>query len=169
MVCSWEQHHQAYAVDAFSITWDRMFAYAFPPICLVPKVLEHMKQGHCQIIRIAPQWPRRHLYPDLLQLCVANPIRLPTIPQPGSVIYHPNPRVFSLSAWLLSTDSCQQEVFLKGLDNYCQHRGQLGHKKIAHVNLDSSVVGVVKDKLFCIRHLYQNVFLTFLFHKGVTV
>ena len=28
----------SYAVDAFSVTWNQMFAYAFPPICLIPKV-----------------------------------------------------------------------------------------------------------------------------------
>ena len=115
LFCSWEQHHLAYAVDAFTITWHRMFAYAFPPICLVPKVLQHMKQGQCQLILIAPQWPRRHWYPDLLQLCVAKPIRLPIIPQllnqPKSVIYHPDPKVFSLNAWLLSTDNSQQRLF----------------------------------------------------------
>ena len=157
LFCSWEHHQAAYAVDAFSITWNRMFAYAFPPLCLVPKVLEHMKQGQCQIVLIAPQWPRRHWYPDLLQLCVANPIRLPTIQQmlsqPGTVIYHPNPRVFSLNAWLLSTDSCQQKAFLKGLETCYQPHGELALKRTIHVNSNSSIVGVVKDKLICIQHL----------------
>ena len=31
-----------YAVDALSIPWNNMEAYAFSPICLVPKVLEHV-------------------------------------------------------------------------------------------------------------------------------
>lgn len=38
-----------------------------------------MKRGQCQLILIAPQWPRRHWYPELLQLCIANPIRLPSM------------------------------------------------------------------------------------------
>ena len=75
--CPWDQHPQALAVDAFSISWNQMFAYAFPPICLIPKVLRHMRLGHCQMILIAPQWPRRHWYPDLLKLCIANSIKLP--------------------------------------------------------------------------------------------
>ena len=107
--CTWDHHPLAYAVDAFSVTWDQMFAYAFPPIFRIPKVLEHMKQGHCQVILIAPQWLRRHWYPDLLQLCIANPIKLPVtynlLSQPNMIIYHLDPNVFNLNAWLLSTDN----------------------------------------------------------------
>ena len=60
LYCSWFPSPQAFAMDALSIPWANMFAYAFPPICLIPKVLSHMLQFHCQIILIAPQWPRRH-------------------------------------------------------------------------------------------------------------
>ncbi|MCG8046015.1 MAG: hypothetical protein N0E48_10210 [Candidatus Thiodiazotropha endolucinida] len=155
--CTWDHHHQAYAVDAFSVTWDRMFAYAFPPICLVPKVLEHMKRGQCQLILIAPQWPRRHWYPELLQLCVANPIRLPAVSdllnQPKTIINHPNSKVFSLNAWLLSTNSSLQKAFHRKLANFYQPRGDQGLRGITQVNSDSSVVGVVKNKLICIQHL----------------
>ena len=73
--CTWGHHLLAYAVDVFLVTWNQMFVYAFPPICPIPKVLEHMKQGHCQVILMAPQWPRRHWCPDLLQLCIASPIK----------------------------------------------------------------------------------------------
>ena len=56
-----------------------MFAYASPhpppptTICLVPKFLEHMQRKQYQLIIITPQWPRRHWYPELLQLCIAIP------------------------------------------------------------------------------------------------
>ena len=58
LFCSWEQDPLAYGVDGNSTAWDRMFAYAFPPLCLVPKVLKHMKQWQCQMILIALQWPK---------------------------------------------------------------------------------------------------------------
>lgn len=155
--CSWEPHPQALATDALTISWDRMFAYAFPPICLIPRVLEHMKQYQCKLILIAPQWPRRHWYPSLLQLCIAQPIRLPHRPdllrQPKTVIFHPNPEVFSLNAWLLSTVSLDQKVFLKTLENSCQHPGEQAHREIMHANSNNSVVGVVKGKLIRIQYL----------------
>ena len=65
--CSWTPHPQAYAVDALSVPWEGMFAYAFPPIPLIPKVLNQTRLCRsCQVILIAPMWPRRHWYPQLL-------------------------------------------------------------------------------------------------------
>ena len=93
--------------DALSIAWENMEAYAFPPICLVPKVLQHMKKFRCQIILIAPQWPRRN-YTDLLQMSIACPRKLPVrqdlLFQDRVKIFHPNPQLFNLTAWFLSTD-----------------------------------------------------------------
>lgn len=63
-------------VNAFSIAWYGIFAYDFPPIPLLPKVLRKMKAEPCQILLIAPAWPRQHWYTELL-LPVPPPIRLP--------------------------------------------------------------------------------------------
>lgn len=41
---TWRPHPKAIAIDALSISWKRLIAYAFLPICLFPKVLEHIKQ-----------------------------------------------------------------------------------------------------------------------------
>ena len=64
--CTLDPHPEALAMDALTISWEGMFAYAFPPICLIPSFLEHMKQFRCRLILIAPQWPRRHWYTTLL-------------------------------------------------------------------------------------------------------
>jgi hypothetical protein len=69
-------HTEALAVDALTISWEKMYAYAYPPICLIPKILQYMRQFHCQIILIAPQWPRRHWYADLLQFLLVLPVDL---------------------------------------------------------------------------------------------
>lgn len=151
MFCTWDPHPAALAMDALTISWDRMFGYAFPPICLIPKVLEHMKQFHCQIILIAPQWPRRHWYPMLLQMCVAHPIRLPYRPdlltQPKTAIYHQNPEVLSLNAWLLSTNVLEQKVFLEKLETCCQLPGGQEQRRTIITSSNSSIAGVVKGKL----------------------
>ena len=155
--CSWVPHPHALALDALSISWEKMFAYAYPPICLIPKVLQHMAQFHCQIILIAPKWPRRHWYTDLLQFLIACPRRLPPMPnllhQPNSSINHPNPEIFSLHAWLLSTEVSKRKAFLANLENYYQPPGDWVHKKIIPVNLTNSVAGVVQGKLIPIRPL----------------
>ena len=102
--CSWILDHRAYAIDALTISWEEMFAYVYAPICVIPKVLQHMQKFNCQIILIAPQWPCRHWYTNLLQMSVESPMKLPIrsdlLSQPKTKIFHPNPEVFSLSAWL---------------------------------------------------------------------
>ena len=155
--CTWLPHPQAYAVDALSVRWQNMFGYAYPPICLIPKILQHMSQFTCHIILIAPHWPRRHWYPDLLKLIVDYPRKLPVVEnllyQPNTKIFHPNPEIFNLIAWPLSTESLKREVFLSKLDNFSQPPGGQAHKKIILANSENFVAGVVKGKLIPIRPL----------------
>ena len=69
MFCYWLRQ-LALAIDALSIQWESMEAYAFPLITLIPKVLQHMKRFQCKLILIAPPWPRRSWYTDLLQMLI---------------------------------------------------------------------------------------------------
>lgn len=155
--CSWFPHNQAYALDALSIPWQNLFGYAYPPICLIPKILQHMTQYKCQIILVAPHWPRRHWYPDLLKLLVDYPLKLPVLNnllyQPNTTIYHPNPEIFSLTVWPLSTEFSKREAFLKTLENYYPPLGDQVPKKIILANSKNSVAGVVKGKLIPILPL----------------
>lgn len=78
------------------------------PICLIQKILSHMKQFQCKIILIAPQWQRRHWYTDILQMLIDIPIRLlpreDMFVQSRANIYQPDPKIFNLTAWYLSTE-----------------------------------------------------------------
>ena len=42
--CSRFQDKQAYHIDSLSMSWEGIFAYAFPPICLVPLVLKRIER-----------------------------------------------------------------------------------------------------------------------------
>jgi hypothetical protein len=67
---------QALAMDALTITWSRMLAYAYPPICLILKVLQHIAQSaDFQVISITSLWLGRHWYTTLLQYLIAPPIQ----------------------------------------------------------------------------------------------
>ena len=155
--CTWIPSSRAFATDALSISWENMFAYAYPPICLIPKVLNHMLQHHCEIILIAPQWPRRHWYTQLLQLLIACPIQLPVVSdllvQPKTQIYHPKPELFKLTAWRLSTDSSKRKAFLNSLDNYSEPHGGQVLRKTTMLSFESSIAGVVQGKLIPLMHL----------------
>ena len=155
--CSWLPHPEAYALDALSIPWDNLCGYAYPPICLIPKILHHMNQFRCQLILVAPHWPRRPWYPDLLKMIADYPLKIPNqknlLHQPKTTVYHPSPEIFSLVAWPLSTESLKREAFLNKLENSCPLLGDLVHRKTTPVNSKNLVAGVVKGKLIPILPL----------------
>ena len=116
-----------------------------------------MSQFHSHILLIAPQWPRPHWYTNLLQLLIAVPKRLPVIPemlvQPKTKIFHPDPGIFKLTAWLLSTEISKQQAFQNALENYTQPLGGKEHKRTISVSLQGSIAGVLKGKKIPIQFL----------------
>jgi hypothetical protein len=151
LFCSWLPQPQAFALDALSIAWQNMYAYAFPPIQLIPKVLNHMKLFKCRLILIAPNWPRQHWFPQLLKLLIAKPIKLPVsqnlLSQYKGRIFHQNPQSLKLTAWLLSTKSSDQRDFLKEQEIYLSPHGEKVQEEIIIANLENSVIGVVDNRL----------------------
>ena len=91
----------AWAVDAMSLSWEGMLAYAFPPIPLLLKVLLKMEKdllGHSE----TPCLESHPCFPVLLSLLVAPAIKLPCwrdlLIQPHSHLTHPKPEIFNLHA-----------------------------------------------------------------------
>ena len=75
------QDYKALAIDALSMDWNHLHAYAFPPFILIPAFLEKIRQHQCRIVLIAPFWPQQQWFSELLLLLVSAPIRLPLIPR----------------------------------------------------------------------------------------
>ena len=59
---------QAWAVDALNIPWENMVAYTFPPTALLPKVVKKLQSQTCRIILIAPSWPTKPWFWDLVEM-----------------------------------------------------------------------------------------------------
>ena len=57
---------KAWAVDALSVSWTGMAAYAFPPFPLLPKVLLKIREDKANVILVAPWWPQKILDKNLL-------------------------------------------------------------------------------------------------------
>ena len=99
--CSLYQFPGALAHDTFSISWrDFSLAYAFPPIVLLPKVLQKIRLDRARVILIAPQWPMQAWYAILLQLLADFPRALPLQPDLLTQfrIPHPDPTNLHLMA-----------------------------------------------------------------------
>ena len=101
----------AWAVDAFTISWEGLRAYAYPPTPLLPCVLAKLRQESADVTLIVPWLPWRAWSLDLLDLCLEAPKALPVwtnlLRQPGSRIHHPNPGILRLHAWRVSRRALQ--------------------------------------------------------------
>ncbi|CAJ0961614.1 unnamed protein product [Ranitomeya imitator] len=90
----------AVGVDALAIPWSQFeLPYLFPPLPLLPKLLKKIKAEGVPVILIAPDWPRRAWFAELVNLLADAPWRLPDRPDLLSQgpICHPNSRtVFTI-------------------------------------------------------------------------
>lgn len=65
---SWLPDPSSIAVDAFTIRWTKSF-YAFPPFCLLPRVINKILEDNAEGIVVAPLWMAQPWYPLFLNLC----------------------------------------------------------------------------------------------------
>ena len=96
--------------DALLQPWDDPQAYAFPPITIIRRVLLKLRSSkNCELTLIAPFWPQREWFPDLLELLSDVPITLSgrkdLLRQPHFHRFHLNLPMLQLTAWRLSSDS----------------------------------------------------------------
>ena len=131
----------AWAVDAMSLSWEGMLAYAFPPIPLLLKVLLKMEKETCLVILIAPCWESHPCFPVLLSLLVAPAIKLPCrqdlLIQPHSLLTHVKPEIFNLYTWLCCREVSRRQDFLKDLP-----RESVPLKELPH-SLSTITVGML--------------------------
>ena len=68
----------AFAIDAFSLTWNNDYYFIFPPFSLLPRILQKIEEDETSAVLIAPLWPTQSWWPSLLQLVVGQCFQLPT-------------------------------------------------------------------------------------------
>ena len=114
---------RAAGTDALFQPWDYLQAYAFPPIAIIRRVLLKLRSSkNCELTLIAPFWPQRDWFPDLLELLSDVPITLSDrrdlLRQPHFHRFHQNLPMLRLTAWRLSSGSPSKPVsLLRWLDN----------------------------------------------------
>ena len=158
------QDNKAQAIDALSMDWNHLHAYAFPPFILIPAVLEKIRQHQCRIVLAAPFWPQQHWFSELLLLLVSAPIRLPLIPslltQSKGRFVHQNLPLLDLHAWELSNNQSEIKYFCKTLQILSPDQEEHLHKvydakwsifsnwgHTKKVNLISAPITVIADFL----------------------
>ena len=121
---SWIPQPNATAVNAFSLNWSNLKAYAFPPFALIPRCLLKIKRERANLILVCPLWPSQPWWPLLLEMATD----LPRVFRSHHLLLHsselnPHPLLqsgkFLLSAWMLSGVASKSEAFRRRLSNYC--------------------------------------------------
>ena len=97
-------NHNAMGTDALLRNWNGWQAYAFPPWSLIPAGLKKLRSSSRVLLSIvAPYWPQRPWFPDLLDLVVDGPVALPQsrdlLRQPHFHRFHLGVSRLCLHAW----------------------------------------------------------------------
>ena len=152
LYCSLVPDPQAVFEDAFRHPWDDLDLYAFPPFALVGRVIARVQQSsRVAMTLVAPLWPEKEWFADLLLLLTQPPLVLPCwdmlLRQPHCNLFHQGAHALNLHAWRLSSDTTESRAFREGLLESCQ--GSSENLPLACTSRDgrSSVVGVVEGAL----------------------
>ena len=102
-------HPNSIGTDALFQQWDRWQAYAFPPYALILAVLKKLHSSSGVLLTLlAPYWPQRPWFPELLELVLDGPVALPLdrnlLNQPHVHRQHLGLSRLALHAWRLSSD-----------------------------------------------------------------
>ncbi len=80
--------------DALAHSWPRALRkYAFSPVSLLAQTLCKLREDEEQVLLVAPHWPTRTWFPELISLATAPPWRIPLrkelLSQGLGTIWHP--------------------------------------------------------------------------------
>ena len=102
-------------VDAFSFAWSGMFAYLFPPFCLIARCLKKLESDGALGLIIVLLWPTQAWWPQLMNLLIATPVILPQhkdlLTLPHNRMEHPLKTKLRMVACLLSGSSIKHKEF----------------------------------------------------------
>ena len=152
LYCSLVPDPQAVFEDAFCHPWDDLDLYAFPPFPLVGRVIARVQESsRVAMTLVAPLWPEKEWFADLLLLLTQPPLALPCwdklLRQPHCSLFHQGVHALNLHAWRLSSDTTESRAFREELLESCQGFSGIPPLDCTSQDGRSSVVGVVEGAL----------------------
>jgi len=115
---SWKPDPDAFAVDAFTLSWTNLSFYAFPPFSILDRVCQNILKDKAEGILIAPYWNTQSWYPVLMKMCLKPPLlltpsdkllRLVNNPQ----VHHPLSKKLRLIVCHVSGNISNKRIFQK--------------------------------------------------------
>ena len=141
----------ALMTDAFLCNWSQWRSWIYPPVVLIPRILNKILTDQATVLILAPHWKEQSWFPSLLEMLVDYPRQLPQ--QPGVIMLpfepeteHPLQHKLHLTVWPVSGNASIQEDFHQRLRKYCCHRGA---KRPKNENLSNLVYCTVSLSPYC--------------------
>ena len=152
LYCSLVPDPQAIFKDAFRHPWDDLDLYVFPPFPLVGRVIARVQESsRVAMTLVAPLWPEKEWFADLLLLLTQPPLALPCwdklLRQPHCSLFHQGVHALNLHVWRLSSDTTESRAFREELLESCQGSSENPPLDCTSQDGGSSVVGVVEGAL----------------------
>lgn len=72
--CSWQPDRDAFCTDAFTVNWSNFKFFAFPPIALILRTLQKIRNDQAQGIVIVPYWSSQAWFPLWNSMLIGEPI-----------------------------------------------------------------------------------------------
>jgi hypothetical protein len=77
LFCSFQPDPLAHTVDAFNLNWHGFLGYAFPPFCLLPRIMQKIVQDQALVIVVAPYWPTKSWFTMFRKMITSEVFRFP--------------------------------------------------------------------------------------------
>ena len=156
---SWKPDPGATYVDAFPVSSENQFFYAFPPFSLIARCLQKIAMEKAGGM-IVPLWPTQPWYSQLLHLIVDVPRSLPqqltTLKMPGRE-HEPHLLIKKMVlACRLSGNPLQHKGFLRRLETSSSNLGGNELKNNTHLILRGGFRSVIDNKLIVFPPLYPR-------------
>ena len=160
LYCSLVPDPQAVFKDVFRHPLDDLDLYAFPPFPLIGRVVARVRESSLLAMTlVAPLWPEKEWFTDLLLLLTQPPLALPwwdsLLRQPHCNLFHQGVHALNLHAWRLSSVTSESRAFREGLLEFCQGVSDPPPRASTSRSGRSSVVGVVEGALLKSTPLFQ--------------
>ena len=109
--------------------------YAFPPTILIPSILARIRQSRCRIVLIAPIWPQRPWFPEVLQL-ISNSSSAPSkiTNTSKSKFQHQSLPFLVLHAWELSSNQFKIKKNSQNVADFVSKSRQASTQKVYDAN-----------------------------------
>ena len=150
---AWHPDPYRQEIDAIIKNWNIGLSYAFPPFSMISRVLLKIKQECVPLlILIAPVWSTQPWYPELLNLCVREPVLLPQgqeiLISPKNIV-HPlmGENSLTLAAWLVSGQPFCVKEFQRTLLTLSQIPDEKVHSLIMSQPGENGLAGGLNEKL----------------------